>query len=479
MNYTAKLFHSDKFSLPYKEVIKIFLLIYIGGYFVYELRGTTYNFVYFTFLFTLYYRSKNDVFWIALFWIILTYPWGMFYYRESGWYFQLTSRVGIDISSIIPFIILIKTYKRKTILFLKDDLFRRYYKFIVFMLFFLFLWGAQWGFSMRQIAMLMTYLPGILFFIVVPRLFSYAKLLKFNSIIFLFTSIFVVSSIFDIIGNGVVTKFISFGFEHMPGTAIVTDGDSTLVRQIGGIYLCFYSMILSLYYIINAKNEFSGLYLWLNLILSILFIINSATRGWMLATFFIIIIFIFRYTLKIQLLPKFIGGIIVGAAVFTLLSTEYIDNLMLAFERFSTVKAVAEGDFTAEDTAHRWDERGPAVLARFNESPIFGFGLSAISAEYYDKHVGNHVLLLISGVFGFVLLYILIIAILRYIYKLAKIVDKSIFIFCLAILSILIIHATSREMISYLMPTDSAFFLALIFNHINASYFLFRSPNNE
>lgn len=468
-----------KLSFPYKEVIKILLLLLIGGYFVYALHGTIYNFIYFTFIFVLYNRSKKDVFWIAFFWILISYPWGLFYHRYNAYYIQITSKVGIEFSSIIPLVIYLKYLRQKhNYQSLSVDLFRRYYKILAFMLIFLFFWGTLWGFSMRQIAWLIDYLPSVLLFLVIPRLFNYKKLIHFNNIVFLFTIFYVLTTIIDTVSNGVVQKFMSFGSTDLAATAMTKIGSKELVRQMGGIFISLYSMILSLYYIINNKKEFSGLYLWLTCLLSILFIVNSATRGWMIAAFFLLFMFLISFGIKSQFAPKLAIVIFIGASLITLLSTGYINNLLLSLERFRTVEAIAQGDMTAGGTAHRWDLRGPAVLTRFKESPIFGFGLSATSINYFDKHVGNHVILLISGVFGFALFYILIFVMIFHIYKLSRKIDSGFYILALAIVCVLIIHATSRLMVGYLMPVDTAFFLAIIFNHINSSLENFKGKQN-
>jgi hypothetical protein len=228
---------------------------------------------------------------------------------------------------------------------------------------------------------------------------------------------------------------------------------------------------MSFYYIITKKDCFNTWFLWIAAIFSWIFILNSATRGWMISSSFLVMGFLLLNFSKIFFSPRILISVVSLVLLILFLSPKSLKkNMEASFDRLSTVEAVLEGDVTAEGTAKRWDERGPKVLTRFNESPIFGFGYSKVTDDFFDGHVGNHMLLLVGGYLGvFIFIFTLLkIFILLYGLKI-KFSDPGYLILLLGIISILIIHTTSRNMVSFLMPTDSAIFLGLIFNHVNAS----------
>lgn len=110
------------------------------------------------------------------------------------------------------------------------------------------------------------------------------------------------------------------------------------------------------------------------------------------------------------------------------------------------------------------------MLTRFSDSPIVGFGYSKVSAEYYDPHVGNHNLLLVGGIIGLAIFWLTMLFMVSYFFRMDfKFPTFGFFVFGLALLSIMIIHSTSRTMVSFYMPVDAAFLIALIFNNFNST----------
>jgi hypothetical protein len=274
------------------------------------------------------------------------------------------------------------------------------------------------------------------------------------------------ASFIDILSSGLFIQLFTFG---KPPVGIATQED--LIRIIGGIFLAFYSMIIGLFYLSTKQTSFKNWYLWLVVLSSWLFIINSATRGWMLASIFLMLSFgVFNIARKSLNMTTVFSIILLIFLAYLALPVALKQNLNSAFNRFSTVASIAEGDLTVEGTAYRWNVRGPRTLTRFKESPAVGFGYSSVTFDYYDNHVGNHSILLTGGVIGLVIVWMTIISIILYLFRLNRIIYKSgLFVFGLALVSVMIIHSTSRGMIGYIMSADSAFFICLIFNHINAN----------
>ncbi len=343
---------------------------------------------------------------------------------------------------------------------------RPFYSIFVLYIFFLIIWGFIWGYDIKQITFILSYASSFLLFFTLPRVLNVKLFNHFNAIIFLFSILLTVTSFFDIMTGGLFRSLISFGSDRLAGTAF----DEGLIRQTGGILLSLYSMVFGLYYLVNRENYFKRNYLGFVVLFSWLFILNSATRGWMIASIFLLFSFFILYGFKSLKTPKIIVPLVaILLVVGLLLPAKVTQNLDAAFDRLSTVEAVAEGDMTAGGTASRWDVRGPRVLTRFNESPIFGFGYSKVTSAYFDGHVGNHSLLLVGGYVGFAILYSTFLFIVLFFFRLNYFkVAPGFYIFSVALLCILIIHSTSRNMISFLLPTDTAFFIGLLFNYANA-----------
>jgi hypothetical protein len=454
---------------PVLSLLKIFLLLWAGSFFVYNLEGQLSNTLYFGFVFILFLLSKNNIFWIAFFWIIILSPWGLFYYRWNNWIITLTPTVGISYISILPFILIFKyiIIERGHGLRLTYNFLNRFYKIFYYYIVFMIIWGGFYGYSIKQIPFLLTYLSPFFLFYTIPLLFNSKQLISLNRIIFVFCIFQTLTLIIDLATKGAFLNFISFGSELLAGTV----REESLTRMTGGIFISLYSFILGLYYIIRRRQEFSYSFLWFVILMALLYILNSGTRGWMIATGFIMISFLFIFKKNIFHSSRIlITGLTIIILFIFILPTSVKQNMNASINRLSTVDAILEGDMTAEGTVQRWEVRGPQVLTRFNESPLFGFGYSKITFQYADNHVGNHLLLLSSGYVGFIILYLSVISLIFYLIKLNfKGIAPGSNIFAIALIGIIIIHSTSRNMISFLMPADTAFFIALIFNHIIAS----------
>ena len=448
-------------------VVKFILLILIGAFFIYRLNSPLANFIFYSFIFYRFIYSNNIIFWTAFLFILLNSPWGLFYYRPYEWYISLTPTVGISYLAMIGVVFMIKAHfflkKNKFVL---KDYFSSFYKPLGIFIIFLIIWSFAFGHSVVSIFNIIQYGTPFLLFFIVPILFNSFELLNFNKIIFLFSLFHFGGSAIEIIMPGSFMPMLFFG---PPPTGISYSDD--LIRFVGGITIHFYAMSIGLYYVTNKIKYFKNWYLWLVILLSYIFIINSATRGWMISSSFLIFGYFIYNAFKINISIRTIVSFIIIIIILALfIPNSFIRNIDAAFTRLETVEAIAAGDVTADGSLSRLTERGPRVLSKFSESPIFGFGYSKISAEYFDGHVGNHNLLLMGGVIGFAIIWLTILFVVFYFFRLdVRFPSNGFFVFGLSIIAIMIIHSSSRSMVSYYMPADSAFLIALLFNHINAA----------
>jgi O-antigen ligase len=147
-----------------------------------------------------------------------------------------------------------------------------------------------------------------------------------------------------------------------------------------------------------------------------------------------------------------------------------------------TLEAIVAGDLTAKGTLIRLERRVPRVMKKWRESPITGWGFSNEYFKYADGHIGNHNILLHSGITGFLLM------IAFFIYFNAMIILKSmsmpdgvewkkgLLVFSIFFLGWFIIHSTSWQYFSFYQDpnigTIQALFLswgAMVFQECNRS----------
>jgi len=399
---------------------------------------------------------------------LINNPWGLFYYRPYEWYVWLSPTVGVSYVSMIGIVLIIKTYLyfRKRPFVIRDQ-FRRFYRPVALYIIFLIFWSIVYGHNIVSIFYLLQTLPVFLIFISVPTLLLNNELKEFNRIIFLFSLIHFLGSTIEIAIPGSFMPLLFFG----PPPTGVLHGE-VLTRFVGGISIHLYVMMLGLYYVSRRETGFQTWYLWLLILTSYIFILNSATRGWMIASSVLLILFFLQNVFSGKLSARtMVIVVIILASAFIIIPESFKRNMSEAFNRLETLEAIAEGDDTAEGTLTRISYRGPQVLSRFSESPIVGFGFSKVSAELYDEHVGNHDLILMGGVIGLAVIWIsmilIIIRLFRYDWRYP---GNGIYVLGLSLIVIMIIHSSSRSMISYYMSADAVFFISLIFNHLNASY---------
>ncbi|HPI68630.1 MAG TPA: hypothetical protein PL003_05350 [Bacteroidales bacterium] len=446
--------------------IKIVLLLLLGSVMVHWINTPLSRFLFYGLVTSYILRSRDYIAGIALVFVFITNPLNLFYSEPFSWFFMITSTVGIDFRLVFVLALLMKLLIIKpSKLFLQRDIFKSTYRVLFVYLGFLFFWSFVFGHSPRSLFFIVNSIPSFFLFLALPRIFSKEQLSLFNGIIFFVNIVHISVSMVDVILAGRISGFLLFGAFN---PSAIFEGDE-VIRLTGGMTLVFYSLIASIYYIITRTVRFRPMYLWVIVFISALFIINSATRGWMIATGILFLLTLAYYYRQIVSGRIFLTLIFTMGVGYLLLPDNIRSNMASSFVRLSTVESVLEGDMTAGGTASRWDLRGPKVLTRFNESPVFGFGLSKVSADYYDGHVGNHNLLLVGGYTGLIIVWGTVFWIILFFYRFDKRNGrfKGVFIFGIALIAIMIIHSTSRTMVSFYMPVDTAFLIALFFNQVN------------
>jgi len=122
-----------------------------------------------------------------------------------------------------------------------------------------------------------------------------------------------------------------------------------------------------------------------------------------------------------------------------------LDN---AWQRLNTVSFMLEGDLEAGGTVGRLTYTSDAVLESWRENPILGWGFSIYSRP--DGHVGNQNILQTYGLVGFMILYLLVFLFFSKNFRhWQRYRSREPFAYIVTMLGILVINASSRQMLGY------------------------------
>lgn len=451
-------------SSIFKQVLAILLIIIAGAIVTYWIDDKLIKTAYYIVLLLLFYFSRKNSFWLALFFILTSAPFGLFFALDSV-VIYLTDRAGFRLPMFVAIICVVKylNIKLKT-----PNYAQYYYKAYGYYFILLLIISIVYEITFYSAYYIISGVPTLAFFFAIPLMLnSEEKFIYFNRIVFVFSIIFTIHVFADIALSGKITNILAPG-----GTDSAIPVIGRLVRQMGGIMVSLYSLILSLYYLASRSKKFNSLYLSLVAIISMFFIINSATRGYIIAGIFSIIAFLFIE--KSSILKYSLVALLISGFIILIVPQKVKVNLSLAYERLLTLKQVVEGDVTAGGTSIRLDKRAPRVLTHFHKNPVTGFGLSKITDEYGDEHVGNHNLLLRSGIVGFAIVYYTIIFLSVWVLEARSILKnvnpsaKGLYVIVIGFAAVVIIHSTCRDMINYPVPWDAAFLLSLFIALVNA-----------
>jgi len=309
-------------------------------------------------------------------------------------------------------------------------------------------------------------------FLTMPRIYS--SRYQVDRTIDLLGVIVIVNLLFQIY-HIAIGRPIAYGFT---GFGSIRD-TAQLIRPVYGIYISFVLLIFSIFRIAQQKGRGPWSYIFVLLSYGSIFI--GATRGWMLASSFVILASwflvkgmkssdLFRYyslPLLLVLLLSQIGVV--------------KNQVARSFDRFSTLELVLEGDVTAGGTNSRLTERHYPVISKFFEKPILGWGFSATGAGVYDVHVGNQSMLMASGLLGSFLIIFSI-------FWIAAIIGvgtrnystnesmRGYGVFVVSIGGLFIIHSTSTDLfslmaISYGNNYSKAVFISIFLSMVSATMF--------
>jgi len=213
---------------------------------------------------------------------------------------------------------------------------------------------------------------------------------------------------------------------------------------------------MSLFYLCSEDKRFNRIYLNLLIVIYLIFILMTATRGWIVASLILLSsVFFMRGFNFIKQFTSTLLILILFIFLLRIIYPSFILQASLALERFKTLKFLIAGDPTAGGTLARISERSPRVMAVFRESPVIGWGLSDRYFRSWDGHVGNQTMLMQGGIIGYAIWIICYFLTLLNIYFLNRnsIVRSHIknggIVFLMAMIAIFVIHSSSSQILGF------------------------------
>jgi len=433
--------------------------------------------VIFLLLLLVVFRSKNDVFWLAWFFIIIDAPSRLFTvgYRTTVYRLPLYSlgpgiSTGFEEMFLIVYLIKFLLKKDKS-----QNIFYRYWTFIVIYGFITLFYSFGIGLSSGNVVTAIRMIIPWFWVLILPEFISDSdKLAKAFKLLAPFVFInFFIQIYTQITGqylNDILSGEIWYRFLGSP--------QEELVRVISGFGFTLFCMIISLFYLCSENQYFNKTYLNLIIVTSFIIIFISATRGWIVASLILLSsIFFMR---SFNFLKQFTGIIIILTLLFFLVKIIYppfILQASLALQRFASLKYVIQGNPEVEPSLGRITVAGPKMMSLFRERPIIGFGLSNDYIKNWNIHVGNQTMLMQGGIIGYAIWIICYALNLLTIYLLnrnsfvrSKIGNGGI-VFFLALIAIFAIHSSSSQILGFNgIPLYFHYLLAFIIAAANATF---------
>ncbi len=450
-----------------RDIINLYVLFAVSVVVIYFAPRIAAIVLQVIFLFA-FYRSRKNYFWLAFVFIIQNFPGGLFsrYTNDIEHTFSLFQSSPVGTLYFWMVFILIAFFKSVK---LKSD-----YRFILekniillfaYFLFLILIFGLY-----KMTAVTRTLLPWLFLFIL-PRLLKKEEdFAGFFNLVFSFVFFVVFTQVFQLVFRATVAEILGGS-----NITLATEELERVARPGDGIFISYVSIFGALYYLILKKKYFSRNYLITITGLAIFSIFITATRSWMISTLFVFGFYVvFIAKAKTAIIQRLVFPLLMIVII-----TQYVpvvrQQIDLAKQRYETIKLLLEGDPTAGGTLTRLTSRGPAVMEKFRESPVIGWGYGDEARKYTDGHVGNQNLLMHNGVIGYLFWLMLW---LNFVLKMINL-DKSITsanpyknipkLFIIMLLGILIINA-SAQWFGYLLQFLPGFTILFLFTFASFVY---------
>ncbi len=453
-----------------KEIFKFYSLFIITVFVVYYTPDIFSQLV-FLFFIILFLKSKKNYFWFAFIFVLYVEPNGLF----SGQLFSEFQKIPIYnfgeklIINFFDFFFIavyfkFLLHKKRMKLILSNPL-----RILLGFMIFSYLYSIVLGMTLSiHFFTIRNWLPFLLFFSFPSLVDSEKDYLKFMYLLFPMILFVLTGQIFEIV-FGIKLASLLLGDINLIASLNDIPEYTGLLRVINASYLSFFCFLFSLF-LLNLKSRINNkFYIYVILSASIFSIYLSATRGWIIA--FIIILFLYFLRVENNIFSTFGKIALITILIFILLqfSPTLKKQTKNVADRLMTMKALIQGDITAQNTLSRLNIRGPKVMRKYWEHPVFGWGVSFESYRNWDGHVGNQSLLMQAGIVGFILFFYYLFSLVRISFQIEKKISKvnkyknSLHIFSIALFGLFIIHSSSAQMFGLIAKQRTNFIITLFF----------------
>lgn len=439
--------------------------------------------LFFLLLFYFYFVSRNNYFWIAYFFSLLSGIAGLF-----GKEFEEIFSIGpIQVSLLILFVLvsIAKTFFYKRYNSIPNFFSKPIIMWLLYMFFLLLTGVFIFGLESGGASGLRWYFVVIRLFILLPIFYSLPKLFNEQNFIENLISLLFYMVIINIIGQFfyiVVGKPIAAIFNPSEfWISNTVDFTQRVARPTFGVWISFLTLPMAFYFLVTKSKRFTKTFLQIIIFISLLSIFITATRGWIISVTFLLIGILYVFGLfKSNVFKTILIGFSLFFAFYFLWPT-FNTQVNQVFKRLATLEEIVEGDLSGGGTVSRLTTRHENVMSLFYESPIIGLGFSSEALEANDVHTGNQTILMSGGVVGMAIIIIFIGLILKTIYDThiqlkRNIVDyrNQLLIFIVLMFSLIIIHSTSTALFGfgvYVAAYGNMFFVVFILSIINKIIF--------
>jgi O-antigen ligase len=467
------------------DIIYLFVLYVIAVVVVYKLPDIA-AFAYFGLLLVLFWQSRKNAFWFLLIFFMVDPPGGLFPY-DYNYGLPFIKGVNLRFQEVFIYVAFLKVIikKRPPI----RSVYLKAFKVLSIYLIALLIYTLALDLSISSMFITLKWL------FVWSLIYSIPKLVNtFDDWVFFFRGIFII--VFIVFFSQILFLIIGQSPAYLLGTNFQPLMDHGVVdlqnfdpenynimeaRPIGSSYIVFTGLIGALFFIKVKASYFSTWYLHLIVIVSYLSIIITATRGWFIAfSIALILFFVINYRMK-----RVASVIITVILVIPLVLSIPVVNKQLsgAFKRFSTIKAVTQGDVTAKGTSSRGNY-SIALYELWKQNPIMGWGFSSVYKNNENTHAGLANLLLNVGIVGYLVF-------IYFWYKLFSVplqtnlrlsmrnkFKGSLIAFGLGFIILFILNATSGQQFGFYLGFDMVVFGQIYF-YCYSSFFIFHALKEE
>lgn len=388
---------SNRTTLAYKDdLLRLAALYALSIAVVYYLPSLAKTLYFFGLLF-FFLKSKKNYFWFAFILVLENSPGRLFSVYSESYSLSILDLGGFRDIYLQEFFTIVAIFKFALWYRYEKLFYSPVLKWLLLYGIFLFITGFYFGADLAGFLRSIRMVLPFSFFIVIPAFFKTMDDYKrFFSLIFpvaLFVLIVQLSEL--LILNRPVASY--FGETHVKSYLGIP-------RLLYSTWILLIAQIGALFFLADKNNSFSKTYLHIVALAVIFSFFLSATRGYIVSTTFMYLMF-YLFLQKKRIKHALIGviAVLLFSVVFAY-SPQLRESFDYSVDRMRTLEALVEGDPTADGTLVRISDRRPRVMNKFKEQPLIGYGFSREFSDYADVHTGNETLLLKGGLIGYFLM---------------------------------------------------------------------------